>query len=123
VFYVAHVTTRLNEKRLSRREQLIVLEIGHDRIDTASSFVEYMNSSYGFSKSSVWYCLNRLKEQGVLEFANRDELGKPLQLTREGAQELGAIERSKEALMNYFSNIAYTVLAQKTVLSGRGWPG
>ena len=119
---MAHDNTILNESKLNRREQLLVLEIGRDRIDTASSFVDYINGSYGFSKSSAWYCLNRLKEQGLVEFANREELGKPLMLTKTGAQELCLIERSKNELIDYFSNVAYSMLAQRNSALSR-WPG
>jgi DNA-binding PadR family transcriptional regulator len=123
VVYVAHVNTRLNENRLSRREQLLVLEIGRDRIDTASSFVDYINGAYGFSKSSAWYCLNKLKEQGFVEFASREELGKPLLLTKAGAQELCSVEKSKVELLSYFSNVAYSMLTQRSPALSRGWPG
>ncbi len=119
---MAHDNTILNKNRLSRREQLLVLEIGKDRIDTASSFVDYINGAYGFSKSSAWYCLNKLKEQGLVEFANREELGKPLLLTKEGALELYSIEKSKGELLNYFSNVAYSMLAQRGSAISR-WPG
>ena len=73
-----------------------------------------MNESYGFSKSSTWYCLNKLKEHGLVEFANREEPGKPLLLTKAGAQELCCVERSKGALLNYFSNVAYSMLSQNS---------
>ncbi len=119
---MAHANTRVNENKLSRREQLLVLEIGRDRIDTASSFVDYINGAYGFSKSSAWYCLNKLKEQGIVEFANRDEVGKPLLLTKEGAQELCCIEKSKNELLNHFSNAAYAVITQSNPAFSR-WPG
>jgi biotin operon repressor len=56
---------------LSQREQLIVLEIDHDAIDSASSFVDYISDEYGISKSSVWYNLNCLKEEGVIDFADK----------------------------------------------------
>jgi hypothetical protein len=123
VFYVAHVYTILNETRLSKREQLLVLEIGRDRIDTASSFVDYIQDSYGFSKSSAWYCLNKLRELGLVEFANRDEPGKPLLLTKAGEHELCAIERSKIELMSHFNNILYNMMTQRNSAISRGWPG
>jgi len=90
--------------RLSRREQLMLLEIGEDLIDTASGFVDYMREAYGFSKSSIWYCLNRLKEFGLVEFANREELGKPLRLTKQGLGELTRLDGSKNELIAHFSN-------------------
>ncbi len=92
------------ETKLSRREQLIMLEIGKDRIDTASSFVDYMEENYGFSKSSIWYCLNRLKEHVLVEFAHRNEQGKPLCLTKTGITILGKLEPSRNELVTQFSS-------------------
>ncbi len=80
--------------RLTRREQLVVLEIGGDVIDSASAFVAYMSEIYGFSKSSVWYNLNRLKEKGVVDFATKEELGKSLTLTGAGEKRLTALSRA-----------------------------
>ncbi len=87
---MGQIAITISEKfsRLTKREQLLVLEIGEDAIDSASAFVTYMSDSYGFSKSSVWYNLNRLKQKGVLDFASKDEMGKPLGLTREGVAQL-----------------------------------
>lgn len=113
VVCVAHAITRLTCNRLNRREQLLVLEIGRDRIDTASSFVDYISDSYGFSKSSAWYCLKRLRELGLAEFANKEEPGKPLTLTRAGEHHLCIIERSKGELIGHFSALAYSTLAMQ----------
>lgn len=112
---MAQYTTRVTFERLGRREQLLMLEIGRDRIDTASSFVDYISDSYGFSKSSAWYCLNKLRDLGLAEFANRDEPGKPLVLTKAGVQKLGTMERSKSELMSRFSTVAYNVLTLQRV--------
>jgi DNA-binding PadR family transcriptional regulator len=90
--------------KLGRREQLLLLEIGRDRIDTASSFVDYIRDMYGFSKSSVWYCLNRLRDFGLVEFANKDEIGKPLSLTRQGLTELARVEPGRNEIIMRFSN-------------------
>lgn len=92
-------------KQLSRRDQLLIVEIGKDRIDSASSFVEYISESYGFSRSSIWYIMNKLKEQKVIEFASRDEPGKPLMLTKDGLREYEAIdEMSKKNIMSSFES-------------------
>lgn len=103
--YVAQIYSRVYSKeiKLSRREQLIMLEIGNDRIDTASSFVDYLQENYGFSKSSSWYCLNRLKEYGLAEFANRYDPGKPLRLTKEGLDQLNILEHMRNELITHFS--------------------
>lgn len=91
---------------LSRREQLVLIEIGLDSVSTASSFVEYMSDSYGISKSSLWYILKRLKEKGFLDFASKDEPGKSLELTRHGRDGLQLVERSKVDILRYFSEAA-----------------
>jgi hypothetical protein len=82
-----------------------MLEIGRDRIDTASSFVDYMQDHYGFSKSSTWYCLNKLKVEELIGFANKAEQGKPLSLTKAGLSELGRFENSRNEIITQFSNI------------------
>lgn len=100
-------TTRLTlDSMLTRREQLVMLEIGLDSIGSASSFVDYMGDSYGISKSSVWYILKRLKERNLLGFATKDEPGRALELTRGGKERLQLVERSKTDILNYFANSA-----------------
>ncbi len=88
------ITTRVEKMRLGKREQLIILEVGRDSIDSASAFVDYITESYGYSKSSIWYNLNRLKELGLADFATKEEPGKVLMLTRDGLRELQSLERS-----------------------------
>lgn len=94
----------LKKLKLTRREQLIMLEIGNDRIDSASSFVDYMNENYGFSKSSMWYCLNRMREHGIAQFANKGEQGMPLYLTDSGLSELGKFINERNEIIREFSN-------------------
>ena len=100
------VYSRLDYKelKLSKREQLLVLEIGRDNIDTASRFVNYIEEVYGFSKSSVWYNLNRLKELEILEFACKDTLGKPLCLTKTGLSIFMSLEKNRNQLTTLFMN-------------------
>ncbi|MCL4373380.1 MAG: hypothetical protein M1360_00510 [Candidatus Marsarchaeota archaeon] len=94
------------KQKLSRREQLLVIEIGRDKIDAASKFVDYINEAYGISKSSAWYLLNKLKEKGIVDFASKSEIGKPLYLTRAGLAELSGVERQslKNKITEEFSN-------------------
>ncbi len=88
------ITTTVKVSRLTKREQLVILEISGDAIDSASAFVSYISESYGFSKSSVWYNLNRLKEKGLLDFATKEEPGKALLLTKQGSHELRSLVSS-----------------------------
>ncbi|MEM0154950.1 MAG: hypothetical protein QW814_03910 [Methanothrix sp.] len=92
--------------KLTEREQLVILEIGSDTIDSASSFVGYISDTYGISKSSVWYLLNRLKEKELLDFASRDELGKPLRLTQLGRSALGSINANGKDLMARYESVS-----------------
>ena|SRR5208283_2220419 len=94
------------ESMLSRREQLVLIEIGLDSVSTASSFVEYMSDSYCISKSSIWYTLKRLKERGFLDFATKDERGKSLELTKSGRGSLQLVEHSRSDILRYFSGAA-----------------
>ncbi len=91
------------EIRLLQREKLILLEIGNDRIDSASAFVDYMHEAYGFSKSSVWYNLNRLKEKGMLDFATRESPGLPLELSQRGVCVLPGVGRDRRQLAEAYS--------------------
>ena len=91
--------------KLTLREQLVIIEIGFDKINSASSFVEYISESYGFSKSSVWYNLNRLKEKGMLDFATREEIGKALELTTTGASEFSMLEKSQKDIGEIFTAV------------------
>jgi len=79
------------ESFLTERERVVLAEIGRDEIISASSFVDYVSEEYLMPKSTVWYTLNKLKSKGMLDFASRDEVGKPLQLTHRGLHELTAI--------------------------------
>ena len=88
--------------KLTKREQLVVLEIDTDAIDTASSFVDYMNEMYGLSKSSIWYVLKALKEHGIVEFADKLHSGDPLKLTRLGQEHLRYLAHSKNEIMQMF---------------------
>lgn len=92
--------------KLSEREQLVLVEIGSDSIDSASSFVGYISESYGISKSSVWYLLNRLKEKSVLDFASKDEMGKPLKLTDIGIKAVGELYGKKNSILASYENVS-----------------
>ena len=88
---------------LSQREQLIILVVDRDAIDSASSFVDYISDEYGISKSSVWYNLNCLKEKGQISFADKLHQGEPLVLTYKGLAQLGALSPRRSELIEAFS--------------------
>lgn len=87
-------------KFMTRRDLVVLAEIGADSINSASGFVDYINETYGFSKSSVWYILNKLKERGLLDFATKEERGKSLSLTEEGIHGLQFIAGSNAVHSN-----------------------
>ena len=91
--------------KLIERERLIVLEINSDAIYSASSFVDYLCNSYGFSKSSIWYNLNRLREKNILDFATKDDPGRPLALTKIGMEELAALKYEKNTVKERFAQV------------------
>ncbi len=100
--------------RLIGREKLVLFEIGADEIDSASGFVDYMSDAYGFSKSSVWYNLNRLREKGLLGFSTKENPGCRLALTHEGKTLLSRISHEKGTIVGSFSR----VYMERAVLGG-----
>ena len=105
--------------KLTLREQLVIVEIGFDKIDSASSFVEYISESYGFSKSSVWYNLNRLKEKNLVDFATREEIGKSLKLTDTGASEFLMLEKSQKVIVERFGTVGIHDQKEHKYAAGR----
>ena len=69
---------------VSDKEVMMLSEIGLDQIPTATEFVEYVSEKYGISQSGVWYTLHRLKEKGMLDFTEKGEEYRPLELTEGG---------------------------------------
>lgn len=101
-------------RALTDRDLFILSEIGRDRIDSASSFVEYMSETYGFSKSSVWYNLNKLKGRRLLDFATKDSKGKQLSLTKRGLESLSRLPEKSRLVYAY-----NTVIPQLRVMLQR----
>lgn len=84
------------EVSFSDKEVLLLAEIGLDEIATATSFVEYVCDKYGISKSGAWYCLKKLKKEGVVEFTEKGEAYKPLSMTKQGVEVFrGYVYRAK----------------------------
>ncbi len=85
---------------ISERERLLISEIGLDRIDSASCFVDYISEVYGIAKSTAWYSLKRLKSSGILYFLGKEEEGEQgLFLTEKGKEALGCV-RSSIVMLN-----------------------
>lgn len=76
----------LEVSRFSDKEVKILAEIGLDEISTATSFVEYICGKYTISRSGTWYCLKKLKKEGVVEFTEKGEEFRPLRMTERGLE-------------------------------------
>lgn len=72
--------------RPSGKEAQMLVEIGIDWGSTATSFVEYMCDRYEISRSGAWYCLKKLKKEGVVEFTEKGEEYRPLRMTEKGLE-------------------------------------
>ncbi len=72
------------DRHVTDKEVMVLSEIGLDQIPTATEFVEYTSEKYGISQSGVWYTLHRLKEKGMLDFTEKGEEYRPLELTEGG---------------------------------------
>ncbi len=101
------VVLRESEKsaKLSERERLLLLEVGRDEIYSASIFVEYFSDAYSMAKSTVWYNLHKLKSKEMLDFASKEEIGKPMKLTRKGLCELMKMRSSPEQNLAVARNV------------------
>ena len=91
--YREYIKNSIKSLVRTKKEQVIIAEIGFDHITTATSFVDYLYEKYGFSKSCVWYNLKKLKKKGVVDFSEKceSEANKPLYLTKEGVSTLRAV--------------------------------
>jgi hypothetical protein len=85
----------------SDMENLVVVEIGEDVINSASGFVNYIVGEYSVTKSSVWNALNSLKERGIVDFADQGHQGKPLVLTALGGRLLILLETEERKTREY----------------------
>lgn len=72
--------------RLRDKEAQMLAEVGIDWGSTVTSFVEYVCDKYELSRSGAWYCLKKLKKEGVVEFTERGEEYKPLRMTDKGLE-------------------------------------
>ncbi len=72
--------------KLSDKDAQLLAEIGMDWGSTVTSFVEYVCDKYEVSRSGAWYCLKKLKKEGVVEFTEKGEEYKPLRMTERGLE-------------------------------------
>ena len=101
--YTEYIRNSIASPASFSKDEVILAEIGYDHITTATSFVEYLYEKYGFSKSSVWYNLKKMKKGAVLDFAEKGEEGKPLYLTRKGVEILRTRLSKKAAVVGRIS--------------------
>ncbi len=93
--------TTLEVFRLSHKDAQLLAEIGMDWGSTATSFVEHMCDRYEISRSGAWYCLKKLKKEGVVEFTEKGEDYKPLRMTDRGLEAFRAyVSEVREAERN-----------------------
>ncbi len=100
--------------KLNDVEKLLLLEISNDLIDSASKFVDYISSEYQIPKSTVWYNLKKLKLLEIIDFASKEEIGKPLRLTAIGKK---AIYSMSSPEMNASSTVSSPAL-RRIMLEG-----
>jgi Mn-dependent DtxR family transcriptional regulator len=74
--------------KVTDKELTILYEIGLDLIPTATEFVEVISSKYGVSQSGVWYTIKKLKAEGLVDFAEKGEVHRPLSLTDFGTKSI-----------------------------------
>ena len=70
--------------RLTDKELMILYEIGLDLIPTATDLVENISVKHAISQSGVWYTLKKLKAYGLIDFAEKGEVHRPLTLSELG---------------------------------------
>lgn len=68
-------THRLNDK------EKIILEEAAKNSTNVTKLVCIISKNYGFSKTSIWYNLKKLKEDGLIEFGDSEKKGIDVKLT------------------------------------------
>lgn len=66
--------------RLNKKEKLILKEISKNN-GNATKFVSFISKKYGFSKTSVWYNLRKMKDSGLIVFGNSKKRGIKTRIT------------------------------------------
>jgi len=60
--------------RLNEKEKLILNEICKNKTNV-TRFVSIISKKYGFSKTSIWHNLRKMKNSGLITFGNSKERG------------------------------------------------
>ncbi len=107
---------------LTGREQLLILEISTDKIDSATRFVDYISGCYLICKSSVWHALKSLKKAGMVDFAAKGEACRPLTLTPVGIKQMSLLTVRKEEIIRKFEHDAF-LLRQQQQAELSAWGG
>ncbi len=74
----------VEQLRVTDKELRLLYEIGLNVVPTATDFVDFISSKYGASQSGVWYTLKKLKRAGLVDFMEKGERARPLELTEMG---------------------------------------
>ena len=72
--------TDFASRRLNKKE-LIILDEAAKNSTNVTKLVCLISKNYGFSKTSIWYNLKKLKQDGLLVFGDSDCKGIDVQLT------------------------------------------
>jgi predicted transcriptional regulator len=71
-------------RRLNEKEKIILEEAAKNNTNV-TKLVSHISKAHGFSKTSVWYNLKKLKEDGLLIFGDCDKKGINVKLTLLGS--------------------------------------
>ncbi|MGC8587232.1 MAG: hypothetical protein ACP5K9_03025 [Candidatus Micrarchaeia archaeon] len=93
--HLLEIKKERQRQQCSQKEEILVSEIGLDHITSATAFVDYVSDKYGFSRSGVWYTLKKLKQKGMVDFAEKGEQYRPLELTRSGIATVRSVVQAR----------------------------
>lgn len=99
--------------KITDKELTILYEIGLDLIPTATDLVESTSIKYGVSQSGVWYTLKKLKSEGLIDFAEKGEVQRPLSLTQTGTHVIRSrIVDVQDRQYHYVMDVAEPITAE-----------
>jgi len=72
-------------QRLNKKEKLILKEMCNNNGNHCiTKFVSFISEKYGFSRTSVWYNLRKMKNSGLIVFGSSEEKGIKARITMLG---------------------------------------